>query len=573
MRKSIRSAFTVLIVCVLAACGESDNRTTISEDQTAQLAGADTVYINGDIYTLNSQMAWAKSLAVTGKNISCISETNSCVDTKDENTRIVDLAGKFMLPGLHDTHTHIMYGGTLSSGAWLNLFDSQSAEQTLAMIDEYASALAPDEWLIASGYKYDHFPSGVNRQQLDEVTHGHPTIVSSDTQHTGWYNTLALAQLGIDANTPNPEGGEFTRETDGFPSGEAKEMAHMGTGAPRMLSLLTQEKRKAAIKAGTAVYNSLGITSYVNALTDIGTEGDFRDLSAAGELNARVNLNLYYQVDKSPEENIASLQQRAFSGDEMLRANSVKFVGDGVIGSTAAMEQPYADGSLGLPIYSEQQLIEAVKAVSANGYRIYLHSCGDTPVKWALEGIRQAQEADQYDASKRHTFTHLDYISNDQIAAMAEYDIQASVSPAWATENYFMNLVKLAIPDERYDNLYKFREMIDAGVNVSGGADWPTTPDVDPLVYIQSAITREHPIEQAGSLAGGLLTLDEALRMYTINGAIQMQQEDITGSLEVGKRADLVVLDKNLFNIDAADIYTAKVQMTVLNGNTIYSSH
>jgi len=560
-KKPVSTILLLVLFSLLGACADKPD---------PSISAPDTVYINAVIYTVNSSQPWAKSLAVSGPNISCLSETDSCADAAGPETNIVDLYGQFMLPGLHDTHTHIMMGGALSSGMWLNLFDSPGKEQTLQLIDAHAQTLGPGEWVIASGYKYDHFPDGVTRQELDVVTYGRPAIVSSDTQHTGWYNTKALAELGVDANTPDPSGGEFTREASGFPTGEAKEMAHQSLGMNMMVAGLSSSKRRTVIKSGTGVYNSLGITSYVNALTEPGLEVDFQQLASAGELSARVQLNLLYQPQLSVEENIENLRQRSFLGDEMLRGRTVKFVTDGVIGSTAAMGEPYADGSYGLPIFTEQQLIDALRAVSANNLRIYLHACGDAPVSWALEAIRQAREQGQYDPDMRHTFTHLDYVTDGQIAEMARYGINGSVSPAWATENYFMHLVKQMMPDERYHNLYKFREMADSGVMLSGGADWPTTPDVDPLVYIQSAITREHPLEKLGRLDGGGLSLEETLRMYTIDGAYQMQQEDITGSLEVGKRADLVVLDKNLFEIEVEDIHRVRVLLTVLNGGTVY---
>ncbi len=566
----IKNVIVFLLVLLMVGCQKSNT----NKNSETKSNIADKVFTNGKIYTVNEKQPWAEALAIKGNKIIFVGSNYDAKILIGENTKVIKLNGKMMLPGLNDTHTHVRIGGQMNS-VMLNLFDVQGGRKSvLEAIKKYADGLEPDEWVLGTGWMYDDFNPPPTRQELDAVTGGRPATISSESQHTGWYNTKALEHFGITNKTPNPPGGIIVRDKQGVATGVLQEKAQIKYGATATPKLFTKEQQETALKKGIDMLNQEGITSIIDAAAESkeGADNVYKRLKDKGELNARADLALLFIPSKNIQKSIDKLLIRHDEGNDLLKIRTIKLFVDGIPGKTALMFKPYNDGTQGLANYKQEQLNTVINTLTENGFRIMVHCQGDKGITMTINAFEYADKTGE-PLGKDHynMLTHLDHLRLQDIPRMKALGLIAQIQPHWPSmSRYTETVTKPQVGAERFEKMYPFAELNDAGVMLTAGADWPTGPIISPWTLIETGITRQEAGGKTPVFPGKKLNLNTLIRAFTINGAKLMFNDKFTGSLEVGKKADLIVINQNLFEIPVTDIHKTKVLLTMLDGKPVY---
>ena len=562
------------VIILAATLGLSAGCDAPSMAQLSQ-SHADVIFLNGKIYTVNDEQPWAEALALSGRDILFVGTNNEVSQYRGDDTEVVDLGEKLMLPGMIDTHMHPMQAGKINSVS-LDLYPhmGKSEEEVMQIIRDHAETLGPDEWLLGDGISYDYI-ANATRQKLDELSGGRPAMISSFA-HNGWFNTRALEILGVTAETEDPEGGTIAREADGrTPSGYMTEDAAFGYGHLVEQMAFNADQRDQILKTAIALANEQGITSFLDAHSATKADDDvYKRVYAKGEMNARVNVAMGHGLGNDDRDNLDDLTERAMEGDGYLDISTVKINVDGTPGLTAAMFEPYLDGSHPPLLYPQDRLNQVVDELTEAGLRMYAHTEGDLASYAMILALQHANETGApLSLNDRHALTHVDHLRLEDIPRMKALNILASIQPHWAASNdYAIQVVYPNVKKEVVDIMFPHQEMLDAGLHVSIGADWPTSPEWTPWELIQVGMTRTQTDGRGGKFPGKTQSLEDMLRCFTIEGAYLMFLENVTGSLEAGKRADLIVLDQNLFETSPNDIHKTKVLLTMFDGKVVWGN-
>ncbi len=559
-----------------------------------QVATADTVFLSTNIWTGNPEMPIARSMVVSGDTITCISTTDSCKSKAGKDAEVIDNGEATIMAGMIDTHLHTrLFGQT--NGIMLNLFElnGESTETIEKAISDYAKELGPDEWVIGGGFSYANFPEPT-KERLDELVDGRPALISDNTQHNGWYSTAALEYLGIDENWEIPKGGYMPLGEDGKPTGHLREKAHLSAGFVEQHKLYSHDKQEASIKLAAELMTSAGVTSAVEAAggSKEGSDDVYVRLANKDELNLRHELTMVYwggsgerEADNAMIEELVERREavrKAMGGDShaFLTANTVKFAIDGTPGAYAHMEEPYLDGTHPNMNYTEENLGWIFDQLTERGFRVMLHIEGDAAIRKALDALDYADSTGEpLDEGTRHIFTHLDHVTPSHISRMKQRGVTAQLQFHWAdaTDEYFDSVVRNNVAP--YILRYAFNNhgmIVASGIEYGAGADAPTSPIWKPFDQIEISITRR-PIGQADAeqLPGTPLTLDQALYGFTLGGAKILYKEDMIGSLDEGKKADIIVLDRDIHKQakdDPFKLHETLVRRTYLDGKLVYDS-
>ncbi|MCB2113249.1 MAG: amidohydrolase [Parvularculaceae bacterium] len=578
----IRSGFAAIAVLAasLAACardGSAPQEGAVAVESEA----ADLILENGRIYTLDPERSWARAVAVRDGKIVYVGDDASSFS--GAATKIVDLGGKLVLPAFQDSHAHIAMGG-ISVFRECPVFDLASKEEVLAAIAECVAA-NPDAPLIRGvGWRISQFDAGMppRKELLDAIDSSRPLVFGDADGHALWLNSKAFEQFGITKDMPDPEGGKIQRDPEtGELWGTLHEESAMALVSDNMPAYTDQEI-EAGILAAQEYFHSLGITSLTEAYVALGGKDQTRSLTAfkalndSGKLKLRVNGALGWDPGRGLEQVEDFEDARAeFSGGRF-QTRSVKFWADGVIEThTAKLLEPYSDQpeTSGLMMIPRGQLIAGVQAVDAKGFQAHIHAIGDATVRYALDAIETAEKSNgKRDA--RHHINHLQVIHPDDIARFAELDVVAGFEPLWAFEDSFIrNFTRPQLGPVRMNWVYPINSVLRTGAHVAFGSDWSVSSP-DPLLGIETALTRVDAIshDTPPFLPEQRISLEDALAGYTIEAARSNFLDDMTGSIETGKYADLVILEKNLFEIDPSEISDAKVLVTLLEGEPVYGT-
>jgi len=534
---------------------------------------ADLVLLNGGIYTVDAQRSWAEAAAVRGGVFVEVGPNAEIEPLVGPDTRVIDLAGRMALPGFHDAHVHPTMGGYALLGCDLDGLDSVEA-----IIEKVtACALDTDEgWLEGHAFDLSLFgQDGPHKSLLDAVSMTRPIILWGSDGHNAWANSVALELAGITAETVDPPLGVIEREADGSPSGTLRETAQELVRAA--MPKPTLESNVEALRAGIAHLNSFGVTSFIDAWVGLEDYQSYQAIDRAGDLTARVVTSLTYESGFAKhygDEFDQVLAGRNEFESARLNHDSVKLFLDGVLeGETAALVEPYVGmhGKRGDLILEPEALNAAVTRFDAMGLQVHMHAIGDRAVRAGLDAIEAARR--QNGASdNRHHISHLQLIHVDDIERFAALDTAANFQALWAwPDDWIMELNLPVLGEERVQGMYPIASVARAGGRIVGGSDWNVS-SANPLDAIETAVRRQD------AFAPSSATLNESERVslaamidaYTINAAWVMHHENITGAIEVGKRADLVVLDRDLFAVPATEINEARVVMTLLDGEVIW---
>ena len=556
-------------------------RTAILSLSLAALAGAqqatgtaDLILRNGAVYTMDAPRSWTTALAIADGRIVYAGPDSGADKLAGPSTKIVDLHGRMVLPGFHDSHVHLMEGGV---GMTLcNLKDIQTPEEVLAEIRKYAAAHPGKPWVVGAGWDLPVFPeANPRKEQFDEAVNDRPAYMESADGHSGWANSKALAIAGVTNGTPDPAGGRIERDpVTKEPTGTLRESAR--ELVTQRIPPATAAENAAGLKRAVDFANSLGITSVQEADASDEILNAYWTLDSNNQLTVRTVAALRTDPLKDEEQVSGLIERRNKFNGKRMRATAVKIFADGVIESgTAALLEPYLnrDGGRGELNFEPDRLAKFVTRLDREGFQVHIHAIGDRAIRVSLDAHEAAQKANgRRDA--RHHIAHLELIEPEDIPRFRQLGIIANFQPRWAfADPYIKDLTLVPLGPTRSRWLYPIDSVARTGAMLVAGSDWPVT-SLNPIEAIQVAVTRRGPNEPDGPawIPEEKVDLATMLAAYTIDGAYLNREEKETGSLEPGKSADLIVLDRDLFKIPLDQIHEAKVVLTLLEGKEVYRS-
>lgn len=528
---------------------------------------ADLVFHGGSVYTMNEAQPWAEAVAVVDGRILYVGDGSGLTRHIGADTEAIDLDGRMLMPGFIDSHNHPMAAGTRYLRCQLH--DLSWPEELLEKIAECTRNAADGEWV--RGVSLDGGlleGAGPGRALLDEVTKGHAAIMAPRFTRAIWVNSEALRQAGIDAGTPDPEHGVIERDEHGEPTGVLRGEAISDVW--RLSSHYTAEEFRDGLRLASAMANRFGITTSSEAQAFSRQWSAMLEAERAGELTLRLNASLNWDWQKGPEQ-IDDLQRmRDAVKGPLMRVIAVKMgVDGGMMGETAAVQEPYVGTDNRGTLYHGENLAPRVVLLDAAGFDVHLHAYGDAAVRDGLDAIEAAINANP-DRVRRHHMAHIALIDSGDLPRFAELGVIADIQPLWASLDEHRMQVLAALGPERAKRYLPFRSIMDSGALVVAGSDW-ISDSMNPLYGIQVAVTRRPPDGSGPAwLPDQRVTLEEMLRAYTLNGAKAAGLGDITGSIEVGKAADLIVLELNLFEVDPMALQGVEVLLTLLEGREVH---
>ena len=539
---------------------------------------ADIVMLNGGVYTVDAEHSWAEAVAIRGNKIVAVGPNDSVEPLIGDTTEIVDLHGRMAMPGMHDSHVHPLEGGY--EQVYCNLWDAGSVDDIVGTLSACAKNDA-GEWFNAVGLDLGIFGLiGPDKSLLEGIAEDKYVFVDGADGHAALVNDRVLQLVGYDESTVDPRNGVIERrQGSNQPNGTVRESA-------RDLIDKLRPKRDlatsiAAMHGAIDLMNSLGITSVYDVWVGEHEMQVYQALDQSGELSIRVLGAIIDegQFEKHVGEDLERvLRDRSKYESEYISYNSVKFMVDGVFeGETGAILEPYHSvDHAGVLMVEPGELERRVARYYDMGMQLHFHTIGDRAARAALDAIEKARDkGDPALLNGRHTLSHLGLVDPVDIPRFAELNTGASVTMVWAyTSEWTHNLEIPSIGIERVQRLYPIRSIQETGGVVLGGSDW-IYGDLDPLLSIETGVTRDNPYGPTSPgdfevFGDEVVDLASMIDAYTINGAWQIQAEDASGSIEVGKRADIAVYDRNLFEIPAAEISEAKVELTIFDGRVVY---
>jgi predicted amidohydrolase YtcJ len=515
------------------------------------------------------------ALAVSQGTILGIGPTADIADLAGPRTRVVRLHGQTLLPGFIDAHVHPIDGGMARS--LCDLHDLVGADAYLAAVSNYATAHRERPWITGGGWSLATFPGGTpGKELLDRLVPDRPVILHNRDGHGAWVNSAALALARIDHLTPDPVDGRIQRDAEGEPSGMLQEGAM--DLVERHVPPPSNAERLAGLREGQHHLHSLGITGWQDALVRPDGLAAYLALAASGALTARVVLAQLWDSHAGLEQIDRLVEARASAAADGLNAGSVKFFVDGIIeNGTAVMVEPYLDpdgrptDNHGIPMIQPELLERAVVELDRLGFQCHFHAIGDGAVRMALDAVEAALRANGA-ADHRHHLAHIETVHPDDVGRFASLGAVANMQPFWAMHEAQMRDLRIPVlgPD-RARWQFPFRSLLDAGARLAGGSDWPvTTPN--PLLEMEVAVTRTDTDNRDGDALSPeeRLDLDAALAAFTVGSAYVNHVDADAGSIEVGKRADLVILDRDIRSPDAGPLGEARVLATFVGGETVW---
>jgi predicted amidohydrolase YtcJ len=545
---------------------------------------ADLAFIGGPVFTATTVRSRTSAVAVRDGRIVATGEKD-VRDLIGPSTEVVDLTGRMLVPGFQDAHVHPVSGGLELLRCDLN--EGRTVEEYLATIASYAAEHPDEEWILGGGWSMSAFPGGTpTAAVLDAVVSDRPAFLPNRDGHGAWVNSRALELAGIDARTPDPADGRIERDASGAPTGTL----HEGAMAlvDRLVPEVDDDGMLAGLLRGQAYLHSFGITSWQDAI--IGGYADLRDsgetylrADAEGLLTGRVVGALWWDRTQGLEQIDSIVERRERYRSANFAATSVKIMQDGVAENfTAAMLESYHDGhghatgNSGISFVPPEILDEAVPRLDALGFQVHFHAIGDRAVRQCLDAVEHAIAANGRSDNRPH-IAHIQVIHPDDIPRFRSLGVAANMQSYWATLE--PQMIELTIPflgEQRSAWQYPFGDLQRAGAVLAAGSDWSvSTPD--PLAAIHTAVNRTaapghedgdyepfHP-EQG-------LDLATSLTAYTAGSAWVNHRDDDTGTVEVGKLADLAVLDRDPFAGPADQIGATRVLQTFVGGRRVYAT-
>lgn len=536
----------------------------------AQTQKATLILKNGKIWTGNNKQPFVSAVAVNGNKIIAVGNEKSVAKFADKDTQQIDLAGKFAMAGMNDSHVHFL--GTSQGLFQVDLTDAKTVAEAQQLILKFAKENPNAPWIVGRGWQYTIFPSTLpHRKDIDAVVSDRPVYLRAYDGHTSWANSKALEISGVTAKTEFKGFGEIVKDEKGEPTGVFKEGA-MGL-ISRNLPPTSREQQITALKKGMELAKSLGITSIQNAHGSLGEVELYEEVLKKGDLTLRTSFafSVSPNTTQSDIDKIAEISKKYNS--EMLRVKAVKIAVDGVIESyTAAMLAPYTNkpDTSGTPSYTQEQLNKVVAMADKAGLQIYIHAIGDKGVRMALDSFENAIKLN----GKRDSRFRIEHIETIQAVDMPRFiklGVIASMEPIHADPET-IGVWSAAIGTERTSRGFAWRALEKAGAKLIFSSDSPASISLSPWRGLHNAINRQtiDGKPENGWLPQHRVSVNTALQAYTINGAYASFEESKKGKIAVGMLADIIILDKNPFEIASKDLFKINVEKTIFDGKIIY---
>jgi len=558
---------------LLTACDQSST-TGNNETVSNTMSRADAIYHNAKVYTVNDAAPWAEAVAIKGDEIVFVGSDHDALALAGDNTEITDLQGQMLLPGFIDSHAHPVTGGAYALALALDTY--AQPEDWVQAIAAYADANEDLPVIFGYGFLASAFDNGPTKSMIDAVVSDRPVLIMDEGFHGAWANSQLLSKLGINRETADPVPGfsYYKRDTDGNPTGYLLEAA--ADQAVADMNIITEE----SVTRGTAVVmeqmNRYGITAVFDAgaldVADVQLNV-LKTLEESGKLNLHYVGSWMVADPEQMEEGLAQVQQ--------LDENSpytfmLKIMDDGTIeGKSAAMFSDYQDepGNNGQTVFTEEQLQWMLSEAVNMSMDVHIHALGERAINDALNAIASTRE--KYpETDSRFTITHIQVMTDADVQRFADLDVIAQSTPLWASYDVEGEAF---VSEDQFNRYFRFNSLKQAGVKMSFGSDFPASGagmlGMSPVFNIEIGHTRqiageiESPIQPSEMER---LDIASLIRGYTLDAAWQLRMSDKIGSIEVGKNADLVVLDKNLFDVDTYSIHQTEVVMTIFAGEVIY---
>ncbi len=549
----------------------------------SRFSSADWIFYDGAVYTVNRARPWAQAVAVSGRQIAYVGSTRGAETYRGSNTRMVNLRGAMILPGFVESHLHFV-GGAVSDNPDLSISDADTQDHLFRLLDQYARDHPDEDPVLGRGWKHVLFPQGPTKEMLDPIFPDRAVQLRSIDGHSSWVNSVALERAGIDRSSPDPQPGfsYFVRDEQGEPTGFLME------GASQIVSEalvnVDSDYVRGAVQRLQPEFSAEGLTTVYDAgvITDCEEEDAFsalQELDQEGELALRVMGSYVLDNDEDAPGAVARLlemRDRYYSNH--LSVSVLKIFLDGVPEThTALLLEPYADRPdfRGTPNLAPDTFKSVVTEADRSGIDVHVHAIGEGATRMTLDAVEAAQAANGRQGT-RHTSCHVYYVEPDDLQRFRQLGVIAQTSGEWILWDDFHDLMTVRLGDERTRQLYRLDSLAADGAVVTLGSDWPYSANIvsySPLLQIEMAHTRRQP---GAACAEPLppeneaLSLPEAIASMTINGAYQLRMEDEVGSIEAGKRADLVILQKNLFDLPSHEIHDTRVLLTMMDGRAVH---
>jgi predicted amidohydrolase YtcJ len=537
----------------------------------ASLPMPDLILLNGAVRTLDPVTPCAEALAVLAERIVAVGSNDEIKALAGSRTRIIDAGQGTVLPGFNDAHVHFLAGGFSISN--VDLRGCNSPEQVARCLADYAHVKESGQWILGGDWDHENWTniSGnplPSRSLIDPVTPHHPVFVTRLDGHMALANSLALKLAGVTSQTNDPPGGIIVRELHtGEPTGILKDSAM--TLVERVIPAKSCQQKREAARAATRHAAASGVTS----VTDVSADDDvalYQDMLSRGELKTRI----YAARSIVQWETLVKSGICSNFGSDVLRLGILKGFSDGSLGSsTALFFEPYADSAGNRGLLFDQMLPEGimgerVQAADKCGLQVMIHAIGDEANLRILDLFAEV-EAVNGSRDRRFRIEHAQHLRPSEIPRFGRQQVIASMQPYHAADDG--RWCERRLGPERSKNAYAFRSLLDSGTVLAFGSDWTVAP-LNPLLGVKAAVTRQtldgaHP---QGWVPEQKISLDEAIRAYTLGSAYAEFSEKSKGALGVGKLADLVVFDKDVYQMDPWELDQAKVILTVLGGEVVY---
>ncbi|HSD68068.1 MAG TPA: amidohydrolase [Woeseiaceae bacterium] len=542
------------VIASLAACQPQ------APNSTATL-----IVTGARVWTGNPEQPWAEALAADGERILAVGSNDEISSLAGDTTEVISAAGGLLVPGFIDTHVHFITGGT--GLASVQLRDAATPEEFTKRIGEFATGLDAGEWILVGTWDHENWGGELPRRDwIDAVTPKNPVWINRLDGHMGLANSVALRLAGVDADTPDVSGGEIVRDPDGSPTGILKDnaMSLVETVVPEPGEVQLDRQAAAAMRYVAAN----GVTT-VHDMAGWDSLATYRRARTNGSMLTRV-----YSVVQLPDwEKLRDEVAANGRGDEWLRIGGLKAMMDGSLGShTAAFLEPYTDApeQRGLLIQEVAEVRKWVGDADAAGLQVMVHAIGDSAIRDLLDIFLDVAESNG-NRDRRFRIEHAQHIHPDDLPRFAAQGVIASMQPYHAIDDG--RWADKVIGRERARTTYAFRSLIEGGAHVAFGSDWFVAP-ATPVEGIYAAVTRR-TLDEAnpnGWVPEQKISVEQALRAYTTEGAYASFEEDIKGMLKPGMLADFVLLDRDLTTIAPETIRNTKILKTVVGGKVVYSA-
>jgi predicted amidohydrolase YtcJ len=536
---------------------------------------ADLILTGGRLFTADGAGTWARAMAIIGNRIVALGVDEDIRAWAGPRTRHIGLRGRTVTPGFGDAHVHPTHGGLVRNRC--ELHDARGIDEYLSIIKAHAETHPDTGWILGGGWSLADFPGGEpRREDLDRVAPGRRVYLPNRDGHDAWVSSGALELAGIDAATQDPAHGRIARDEDEHPSGTLHE------GAMDLVEALvppaTPDDLRRALLESQHYLHSLGITNWQDAWVTPADQAAYLALGGSGELTARVVGALWWDRERGLEQIEELVERRAHGRAGRFNATSVKLMVDGIIeNGTASMLEPYLDGhdhattNRGLDFIDPEVLKAAVVRLDALGFQPHFHALGDRAVRQSLDAVKAARIANGWSDTRPH-LAHIQVVHPDDLPRFRRLGALANAQPYWAvTEDQMTELTLPVLGPVVAGRQYPFRSLLRHGATLVMGSDWSvSTPD--PLLEMEVAVTRVSD-ESRGVTAPFLpderLNLVDALRAFTA-GSAYASHLDEAGTLAVGRLADFVVLDRDLFDQAEGPIGDARVLATFVDGVAVH---